>query len=44
MQENRKPGDWSDSVYEGLGGGLLAMPNQADFTQGALHADRKRIG
>jgi len=35
-RENRKSGDWSDSVYEGLGGGLLAMPNQADFSQGAL--------
>jgi flagellar basal-body rod protein FlgF len=36
-QEMRKVGDgWSDSPYEGLGGGLLAMPNEVDFAQGAL--------
>lgn len=37
-KESRKTGDWSDSVYEGLGGGLLAMPNHIDFSSGALTA------
>ena len=36
LQESRRPGDWSDSTLEGVGGGLLAMPTGIDFTQGAF--------
>jgi len=35
-QENRKPGDWSDPKLEGMGGGLLGMPNHIDFSQGSM--------
>ncbi|HXE54350.1 MAG TPA: flagellar basal-body rod protein FlgF [Tepidisphaeraceae bacterium] len=35
-QENRQPGSWSDPMLEGLGGGLLAMPNHIDFAQGGI--------
>ena len=35
-QEQRGPGDWSNPILEGLGGGLLAMPTGVDFSQGLL--------
>ena len=36
FQENRRPGDWSDSVLEGLGGGLFVQPSRIDLTQGGI--------
>jgi flagellar basal-body rod protein FlgF len=35
-QQGRRPGSWSDSRLEGMGGGLLAMPNHIDFSSGAM--------
>jgi flagellar basal-body rod protein FlgF len=35
-QEGRRMGSWSDPRLEGMGGGLLAMPNRIDFSDGAL--------
>jgi flagellar basal-body rod protein FlgF len=35
-QESRRPGDWSDPVLEGLGGGLFVQPSQFDLQQGAI--------
>ena len=35
-QESRRAGGWSDPILEGLGGGLLSMPNQIDYAQGAI--------
>jgi len=35
-EESRRPGDWSDPVLEGLGGGTLSMPTRIDFTQGDM--------
>jgi flagellar basal-body rod protein FlgG len=35
-QEGRAVGTWSDSVLEGLGGGMFAMPNQIDFSAGGM--------
>jgi flagellar basal body rod protein FlgG len=34
--ESRRPGDWSDSVLEGLGGGLFVEPSHIDFKQGGI--------
>ncbi|HSZ56269.1 MAG TPA: flagellar basal-body rod protein FlgF [Tepidisphaeraceae bacterium] len=35
-QEGRAVGSWSDSILEGLGGGMFAMPNQIDLAPGSL--------
>jgi flagellar basal-body rod protein FlgF len=35
-EENRNPGSWSDPRLQGIGGGLLAMPNHIDFSQGSF--------
>ena len=35
-QERRNPGDWSDSILDGLGGGMFVQPNQIDFEQGEI--------
>jgi flagellar basal-body rod protein FlgG len=32
----RSPGSWSDPRLEGMGGGLLAMPNRIDFAAGSV--------
>jgi flagellar basal-body rod protein FlgG len=35
-QEGRAVGSWSDSILEGLGGGMFAMPNRIDFSPGTI--------
>lgn len=35
-QERRAAGDASDSVLEGLGGGMMSMPTGTDFQQGTI--------
>jgi flagellar basal-body rod protein FlgF len=35
-QENRNPGDWSDPLLDGIGGGTFAQPNHIDFEQGGI--------
>ena len=36
LQECRPAATWSDPILEGLGGGLLALPNHIDFAQGPI--------
>ena len=35
-QERRNPADWSDSILEGLGGGVFVQPTSVDLKQGDL--------
>jgi flagellar basal-body rod protein FlgF len=35
-QESRRPGDWSDPMLEGLGGGLFVQPSRIDLQQGGI--------
>jgi flagellar basal-body rod protein FlgG len=35
-QEGRAAGSWSDSILEGLGGGMFAMPSRIDFSPGSM--------